>query len=130
MVDQKHYTVEDVNPRSATAKGLEMTTLRALQIIEAFEALDVGQDWRDVPASAYRQIIGEGYKWGRMLEECWNRYEDGTLYRQVLDLFENLPPTAQQRKEIADGITRINSRSDSRGKKRSAKPAARRRSRQ
>ena len=104
---KSEYTVKDLNPRSEAVKNLEMTVLRALQLIEAFDALEEGEDWTDVPNATYRNIIGPRYQHGRMLEECWNRHQRGTLYRQVLDLFENLPLAAQKRKEIASGIKSI-----------------------
>jgi hypothetical protein len=128
--DDRDYTIADVNPKSQTAKGIEMTVLRALELIEAFDALEDGADWTAVPGATYRRIIGEQYKHGRVLEECWKRYQDGTLYRQVQDLAANLPPSALGRKEIADGLARINARPDSRGKRRPTKPTPRRRPRQ
>ena len=119
------YTVKDLNPRSEAVKNLEMTVLRALQLIEAFDALEEGEDWTDVPNATYRNIIGPRYQHGRMLEECWNRHQRGTLYRQVLDLFENLPPAAQKRKEIQDGIRSINARLDSGSEGPAVRPARR-----
>ncbi len=126
MVEQTAFpfgeskTVADVNPRSAAAKGMEMPVLRGLQLIAAFDSLEKGQDWSDVPGATYRKIIGERYEHGTLLSECWNRYERGTLYREVLDLYENLPPSSRERQEISDGIASISAQLGSRGKRGSA----------
>jgi hypothetical protein len=134
MVDK---TVADLNPRAQATKSMEMTVLRALQLIEAFDALEEGQDWTDVPNPTYRRIIGPRYEHGRMLEEVYNRWKSGTLYREVLALYANLPPdiwnakpgdTRDRQKELKwrrDGINRINLELDSRGKGKSPRPAAR-----
>ena len=108
LFEGDEYTVADVNPRSAAAKGMEMTVLRAIQLIDAFEALEQGQDWSDVPGSTYRKIIGERYEYPLLLSICWERFKSGTLYREVLDLAANLPPASLEREEIRDGIERIN----------------------
>ena len=111
-------------------KSLETTVLRCLLVIEAFEALTKGQDWIDVPAATYRKVLGnDHYQQRAVLLEMWKRFEDGTLYAQVLSLHANLPPAAQKRKEISDGIKRIIARPDSRGERATPKPAARRRPR-
>jgi hypothetical protein len=114
LFEGKHYTVADANPRSLTVKGMEMTVLRALQLIDAFEALEPGQDWTDVPGPAYRKIIGERYEYPALLSECWERFKRGTLYREVLDLAANLPPASLERKDIADGLQRIRKSQDGR----------------
>ena len=118
-------TTKDINPNSVASKSLEMTVLRALQLIEAFDALGEGEDWTDVPNATYRNIIGPRYLHGRMLEECWNRHQRGTLYAECLALYENLPPAAQKRKEIQDGKRRIDARLNSGGERPTVRPARR-----
>lgn len=104
------HDVSDLNPRKQATKALEMTVRRALELIEEFEKLEDGLDWQDVPGSAYRRIIGERYEYGRLLEEVWNRYQGGTLYYEVLDLAENLPPSVLKKKEIKNGLDSIRDR--------------------
>jgi hypothetical protein len=123
-------TVADLNPRAQAVKSLETTIVRALALIEEFDKLEPDQDWSDVPGAAYRRIIGERYEYGRLLEEVYNRWKGGTLYREVLDLYENLPPAAQERKEIKNAISGVIARLDSRHQKPAARPATGRRPRQ
>ena len=123
-------SVDDLNPKSQVVKGMEMTVLRCLQIIEAFDALEKGQDWADVPGPTYRKILGtDHYQQRAVIIEMFKRFQSGTLYREVLDLHSNLPPAAQARKEIKDGITRISARPSGRGEGSTPKSAARQRSR-
>jgi len=124
MVEE--YTVKNINPKSQAAKGLEMTVMRCLQLIEAFDALGEGEDWTDVPNATYRKIIGERYMFARMLEEVFNRYKSGRIYTEVTDLAANLPPAALERKEIKDGLHRISQATDSRSKGRAARTPTRR----
>jgi hypothetical protein len=108
MVETK--TVADLNPRSQAVKGIEMAIIRCLGLIEAFEELDKNQDWTDVEMSRYRKILGNGhYQERNVIAECYNRFRRGTLYGEVLDMYENLPPAVQQRKEVRDGIKRVRS---------------------
>jgi len=124
MVD---YTVKDLNPRAQAVKGMEMTVLRALQIITVFDDLNKGQDWSDVPNKSWRKILGgKHYEERALINEMWVRYKDKSLHQQVLDLHENLPPTVQKRKEIKNGITAIRERLDSRRKRRRPRNDARR----
>lgn len=110
-------TVADLNPRSMAVKSLELTVLRAIQIIEAFDKLEKGEDWSDVPNVTWRKILGDGhYKERAVINEMWTRYKAKTLKQEVLDLHENLPPSAQKRKEIKDGVNAIHSDLDSRRK--------------
>jgi hypothetical protein len=128
--DRKHYTVADLNPNAQASKNMEMAVLRTLQLIDAFDALTKGEDWTDVPMPTYRKILGnDHYQQRNVVAEVFNRWKSGTLYGEVLSLHANLPPAAQARKEIKDGIRRINARPDGRGKGAAAKPAARQRSR-
>ena len=91
-------------------KGIEMAIIRCLGLIEAFEELDKSQDWTDVEMSRYRKILGNGhYQERNVITECYNRFRRGTLYREVLDMYENLPPAVQKRKEVSDGIKRVRS---------------------
>ena len=90
------YSVKDLNPRSAAATQLRMTVQRAVELVEAFDELTAGQDWQDVPGTTYRRIIGERYMFSRMLEECWNRYKNGTLFGEIADLAANLPPSVRK----------------------------------
>lgn len=108
MVETK--TVADLNPKAQAVKANEMTVRRALELIEEFDKLDDGLDWQDVPGAAYRRIIGARYEYGRLLEEVWNRYQGGTLYYEVLDLAENLPPSVLKKKEVSDGLRKIRQR--------------------
>ena len=107
----------DLNPRAQATKGLEMTVIRCLGLIAAFEALEKGEDWTDVPSLTYRKALGnDHYQQRAVIIECWNRFQSGTLYSQVLDLAANLPPTVLERKEIKDALPRIRKELDSRGK--------------
>lgn len=110
LFEGKEYTVADANPRSQTVKSMEMTVLRAIQLIAAFEALDSDQDWWDVPGSTYRKIIGERYEYPLLLSVCFDRWKRGTLYQEVLDLAANLPPASLEREEIRDGLERISAK--------------------
>ena len=106
-----------LNPRGEALKSIEMTVWRALQLIEAFDELGKDQDWTDVKGSVYRRVIGERYDYPRMIEETWKRYKDGTLYRQVLELADNLAMdglSKERRKELRSGLTKIGKRLDSR----------------
>lgn len=140
MVEE--YTVDDLNPRAEATKTLEMAVLRTMQLIEVWDELGPGEDWTCTPAAKYRKILGnDHYQQRAVLLECWKRYEGGTLYQQVLDLHGNLPSNIwdakpgdkkERRDELKrrrDGIAGIKSRIDSRGKRRTPKPAARQRSR-
>ena len=109
-----HHTVKDLNPRSQAVKSLETTVLRCLQLIEEFDKLQAGDDWMGVPMAKYRTILGnDHYNHRNMIAEVFKRYQGATLYKEVLDLFENLPPAAQKRKEIADGIRGVRKAIDS-----------------
>lgn len=104
-------TVKDLNPRSQAVKSLEMTVIRTLGLIEAFEALEKGQDWTDVEMVTYRRVLGnDHYQQRAVIAECYRRFRSGTLYGEVLDLYENLPPAAQGRTEIKRGISQISRR--------------------
>jgi hypothetical protein len=106
MVETK--TVADLNPRSQAVKGIEMAIIRCLGLIEAFEELDKSQDWTDVEMSRYRKILGnDHYHQRNVIAECYNRFRRGTIYGEVLSMYENLPPDTQKRKEVKDGIERI-----------------------
>ena len=123
----EEYTVKDLNPRSQAVKSLETSVVRCIQLIEEFDKLAPGMDWMDVPMAKYRTILGnDHYKSRNMVAEMFKRYESGTLYGQVQDLAANLPPDALKRKEIKDGLHRINTRLDSPGKGRPPRPNARR----
>ena len=122
------YTTADLNPRSAAVTQMRMTVQRALDLVAAFDELEPGLDWQDVPGATYRKIIGERYQFNQMLSECWNRYKSGRFFTEILDLAANLPPSdqkkfAKQLKDIerraADVAARRRSRS-SRGRKRAA----------
>lgn len=127
---ENHYSIEDLNPRSQSVKQLEMTLLRAFQLIDAFDKLEDGQDWTDVPGSTYRKIIGERYEYPRLLEVVYERWRSGRLYSECLDLAANLPPAVLERKEIADGLDRLSARIDNGRPKRTTKhPATRARRR-
>lgn len=111
MVDETK-TVKDLNPRAQAVKSLESTVLRCLQLIDAFDALESGLDWTDVPGGTYRKVLGNRYEYPRILEEVYKRWKSGRIYTEVLDLYENLPPAAQKRKEIQVGIRKIRKRLD------------------
>ena len=111
MVETK--TVADQNPKAQAVKFNEMTVLRVLQLIEAFDALDKGLDWQDVPSGTYRKIIGPRYEHGRMLEEVYKRWKSVRIYAEVLDLAANLPPSVLKRKEIKDGLRAVRAKLDS-----------------
>src|SRR3990167_1727409 len=85
-------TVRDLNPRSVAVKSLETTVIRCLQLIEEFDKLQAGYDWMGVPMAKYRTILGnDHYNHRNMIAEVFKRYQGATLYREVLDLFKNLP---------------------------------------
>jgi hypothetical protein len=108
-------TVADLNPRSQAVKTNEMTVLRVLGLIELWDDEIIRDrfhgwnDWTDIDPKKYYKILGErSYSNQAVLIEAFKRYKDKTLHRQVLDLYDNLPPKAQQRKEIKNGIANIN----------------------
>ncbi len=128
MVDK---TVADLNPRSHPVKDMEMTVKRGMQIIQAFDALEKGEDWQDVPSTMWRKILtGPRYRNDYWLEVMWQRYKDKTLHGQVLGLHANLPPNIwkpkradppKRKKELKgrrDGIDAIRETFDSRRKRR------------
>jgi hypothetical protein len=128
--DRKRAHNHKPNPNAGGWKGMEMAVLRTLLLIDAFDALEKGQDWTDVPMPAYRKILGnDHYQQRNVVAEVYRRWKDGRIYAEVLDLHANLPPAAQARKEIKDGVHRINARLAGRGEGGAARPAARRRSR-
>jgi hypothetical protein len=100
-------------------KQLEMTVLRAIQVVDAFDKLDENhtpgwpipkQDWRDVPMATYRKIFGDAKGREFMLETLWDRYKDGSLQRNTIELAANLDMdlmTKKRRKEIEDGLSRL-----------------------
>ncbi len=135
MVDK---TVADLNPRSQVVKSMEMTVRRGMLIIQAFDALEKGEDWQDVPSTTWRKILtGPRYRVDSMLMEMWKRYKDKTLHGQVLDLHANLPPKIwnpkradppKRKKELKgyrDGIDAIRETFDSRRKRRHTRHDAR-----
>ncbi len=139
-MNKKHYTVADLNPRSQIVKPLETTVIRALGIINAFDALEKGEDWSDVPNVVWRKVIGtRHYENQAVLIEMWARYKspDMSLHRQTLDLFDNLPPTVwdsspgdtpNRKRELEgryDDINRIREEFNSRSKRRRARADAR-----
>ena len=101
-------------------KSLEMTVTYAIGFIEAFDLLEEGEDWQDVPSKTYRNLIGNRYQLPRQIEELWTRYRNRVLHQEVVDLaanliMEDLPPT--RRKEIQNGLKRINQELDRRSKR-------------
>lgn len=103
-------TVDDLNPRAQATKANEMAVRRSLELIEEFDKLGSDQDWLDVPGSAYRRIIGNRYEYPALLSECWTRYKKGTIYREVLDLAENLPQSVLEKEELKNGLDKISDR--------------------
>lgn len=100
-------------------KGLESTVIRCIQLIEAFDALEKGMDWADVPSTVYRRVLGnDHYTQRTAVIELWNRYQSGRIYAEVLSLYDNLPPAAQNREEIHVGISAIRRRMDQPSKRR------------
>lgn len=100
-----------LNPKSHAVKQLEMTVRRALETIEAFDKLDKGQDWTEVPNATYRKIFGtDHYTRQRMIEEVHKRYKSGRLFTEVLDLYNVLPEATQKRKELKSGIAKLRKR--------------------
>ncbi len=100
-------------------KSLEMTVFYAIGFIEAFDLLEKGEDWTDVPSKTFRQLIGDRYHYPAMFEELWTRYQNRVLHQEVVDLaanltMEDLSPT--RRKEIQNGLKRINQELDTRSK--------------
>ena len=75
-----------------------MTVIRGLALIKLWDEeihrdRDFGwNDWTDVTPAKYFKILGErAYSVDAILIEAFKRYKDGTLHRQVLDLYEGLP---------------------------------------
>ncbi len=100
-------------------KSLEMTVTYAIGFIEAFDKLEKGEDWSDVPNTTYRSLMGGRYEFPIMFEELWKRYRNRLLHQEVIDLaanliIEDLP--AARRKEIQRGLIRINKELDRRSK--------------
>ncbi len=100
-------------------KSLEMTVSYAIGFVEAFDLLEKGEDWQDVPSKTYRTLIGNRYLLPRQIEELWTRYQNRALHQEVVDLaanliMEDLSPT--RRKEIQNGLKRINQELDRRSK--------------
>ena len=115
--DDKGYHYHRLNPRGQAMKSLEMTVTYAIGFIEAFDLLEKGEDWTDVPSKTYRKLIGDRYHYPAMFEELWKRYQNRALHQEVVDLaanliMEDLSPT--RRKEIQDGLNRIHKSLDSR----------------
>jgi hypothetical protein len=107
------YHYHKPNPRGHAVKHLETTVLRAIRLVAAFD--EVEKDWQDVPIKTYKEILGKDYyHGGRAIEEVWNRYKNGTLFGEILDLARNLPlkdikkENPERAKEIRDGIARAN----------------------
>jgi len=118
--DDKRFHYHRLNPRSQAMKGMEMTVSYAIGYIEAFDLLEKGQDWTDVPSKTYRKIMGDRYHHPAMFEELWKRYQNRVLHQEVVDLaanlnMEDLSPT--RRKEIQNGLKRINQKLDRRSKR-------------
>ena len=130
-------TVADLNPNSAPVKNMEMTVRRAMLIIGAFDALEKGEDWQDVPNVTWRKAFDRHYEALTELNQMWERYKDKTLHRQVLDLYDNLPPNIwkakrgatparkQELKGYRDGINRIRETFDTRRQRGRPHPNAR-----
>lgn len=104
-------------------KTLEMTVWRAIQLIDAFDKMIEESytpgwprpkvDWRDVPMSTYRKILGHTNEKAYVLDTIWERYGNLTLHRSVIELAENLDwdsLSKKRRKEIGDGLDRLNQR--------------------
>jgi hypothetical protein len=96
-------------------KGPEMTVLRTVRLVEAFDDVPKGGDWRDVPTKTYKNILGDDhYQMRNVLDELWKRYKSGTLFREITDLARNLPlkdikkENPERAKEIQRGIARAN----------------------
>ena len=121
-----HHTVADLNPRSQVVKSTEMTVIRCLALIKLWDD-EIGKtsykdkakysyvkkDWTDVQPAKYFKILGErAYSVEAILIEMFKRYKAGTLQREVLDLYETLPPKVQARKEIKNGIAAIRKKFD------------------
>ncbi len=114
MPSSKPKTVKDLNPRSTAVKTIEMAVVRTLGLIGAFDELDKGEDWTDVPPATYRRVLGkDGYRSRFVIAEVWKRYKEKTIYSEIMDLYANLPPSAQKRKEIKSGIANVRSKLDS-----------------
>ena len=101
-------------------KSLEMTVTYAIGFIEAFDLLEKEEDWQDVPSKTYRKLIGDRYQYPAMFEELWKRYKNRGLHQAVVDMaanliMEDLPPA--RRKEIQNGLNRINQELDRRSKR-------------
>ncbi len=125
MPSSNSKTVKDLNPRSQAVKRLEMQVLRTLTIIEAFDQLDKGEDWTMIPSSKWRDFLDLlQYSNRNIVNTIWDRYKTGNLQEQVLDLYENLPPAAQQRREITNGINRLRKARSKRDKRNNPRPNA------
>ena len=97
---------------SAGSKQAEMTVRRGLILFEAFEELERGQDWTDVPNQTYRKVWDEGLRTSRYAEviELWERYKNRRLHQEVLDLAANIEMdelSKKARAEIEKGLARI-----------------------
>lgn len=105
---------------SQASKQIEMTVVRALWLIDAFDQVVEEHktpgwptprvDWRDVPMATYRKIFGDKKNSEFVMDELWTRWKEGRMQRSVLDLAANLDMdtlTKKRRKEIERGLARI-----------------------
>lgn len=99
------HTSDDLNPAGQPVKVLEMTLVRVLKMIEMFDALGDHEDWTDLPNQGLRKVFQFHYAEHRQIEEMWKSYQSGSLQRQVLDLYENLP-AGLWKAEVADNPNR------------------------
>ncbi len=93
-----HHTINDLNPRSWPVQRSEQAVLRALGFIELWDEeiirdRDFGwNDWTDVDPKKYRKLLGDNANaTSAILVTMFKAYKDGSLHRQVLDLYETLP---------------------------------------
>jgi hypothetical protein len=118
--DRKREHYHTLNPRGQAMKEVEMTIVRALALIEEFDALverfKKEADYTVLSPASYRKALGEYNPLGMEIRELWERYKSRTLHRQVLELAENLvleDLDAARRKEIKSGLRRISQTLDS-----------------
>ena len=120
-------TYETIGGRKHAVKNVEMTVRRALRFIQLFEEWEERfnksgrrgvQDWRDIDPKEYRKIYGDDYMEvspQNQLEELWERYKSGSLYREVQELADNLvleDLSKTARRQIENGLVHIRKRTN------------------
>lgn len=113
--DRSRYHYHTINPRTQSVKTVEMTVIRAIMFVDAFEAWEAEhgkmKTWEDMDPAAFRKIYEDGwYTRTAEIEELFKRYKSGRLQREIVELAENLvldDLSKERRKVIKDAIRRF-----------------------